>query len=47
MSKTDLAKYLGSQSRVSEVLSRKRKLTLKMLKSLFKGLKIPTEMLLA
>lgn len=47
MTKTDLAKYLGSQSRVSEVLGRKRKLTLKMIKSLYKGLKIPAEILLA
>ncbi|OYT16920.1 MAG: transcriptional regulator [Bacteroidetes bacterium 4572_77] len=47
MTKTDLAKYLGSQSRVSEVLGRKRKLTLKMIKSLYKELKIPAEILLA
>ena len=47
MTKTDLAKYLGSQSRVSEILSRKRQLTLKMIKSLYKGLKIPAEILLA
>lgn len=47
MTKTDLAKYLGSQSRVSEVLGRKRQLTLKMVKSLYKGLKIPAEILLA
>lgn len=47
MTKTDMAKYLGSQSRVSEVLSRKRKLTLKMVKSLYKGLNIPAEILLA
>ena len=47
MTKKDMAKYLGSQSRVSEVLSRKRKLTLKMVKSLYKGLKIPAEILLA
>ncbi len=47
MTKTDMAKYLGSQSRVSEVLNRKRKLTLKMVKSLYKGLKIPAEILLA
>jgi len=46
MTKTDMAKYLGSQSRVSEVLSRKRKLTLKMVKSLYNGLKIPAEILL-
>lgn len=47
MSKTDMAKYLGSQSRVSEVLSGKRRLTLKMVKSLYRGLKIPAEILLA
>jgi HTH-type transcriptional regulator/antitoxin HigA len=46
MTKSDLAKYLGSQSRVSEILSRKRQLTLKMVKSLYKGLKIPAEVLL-
>ena len=46
MTKTDLAKYLGAQSRVSEVLSRKRQLTLKMVKSLYKGLKIPADVLL-
>ena len=47
MTKADMAKYLGSQSRVSEVLNRKRKLTLNMVKSLYKGLKIPAEILLA
>ena len=47
MTKSDLAKYLGSQSRVSEILSRKRQLTLKMVKTLYKGLKIPAEILLA
>ncbi len=47
MSKVDMVKYLGSQSRVSEVLNRKRKLTLKMVKSLYKGLKIPAVILLA
>lgn len=47
MTNADMVKYLGSQSRVSEVLNRKRKLTLKMVKSLYKGLKIPAEILLA
>jgi HTH-type transcriptional regulator/antitoxin HigA len=47
MTKTDMAKYLGTQSRVSEILGRKRKLTLKMVRSLYKGLKIPAEILLA
>jgi len=46
LTKTDMAKYLGSPSRVSEVLGGKRKLTLKMVKSLYKGLKIPAEVLL-
>lgn len=47
LSKTDMAKYLGSQSRVSEILNRKRKLTLKMVKILYSELKIPAEILLA
>jgi len=47
MTKEDMVKYLGSQSRVSEILNRKRKLTLKMVKSLYKGLRIPAEILLA
>jgi HTH-type transcriptional regulator / antitoxin HigA len=47
MNKADMVKYLGSQSRVSEVLNRKRSLTLKMVRSLYKGLKIPAEILLA
>lgn len=47
MTKADMVQYLGSQSRVSEVLNRKRGLTLGMIKSLYKGLKIPAEILLA
>ena len=47
ITKKEMAKYLGSQSRVSEILNRKRQLTLKMVKSLYKGLKIPAEVLLA
>lgn len=47
MTKADMVQYLGSQSRVSEVLSRKRSLTLKMIKSLYKGLRIPADVLLA
>ncbi len=47
MSKADMVEYIGSQSRVSEVLNRKRNLTLKMVKALYKGLKIPAEILLA
>lgn len=47
MTHADMVKYLGSQSRVSEVLNRKRKLTLKMVKTLYRELKIPAEVLLA
>lgn len=46
LTKTDMAKYLGRQSRVREILSRKRKLTLNMIKSLYKELNIPAEVLL-
>lgn len=46
MTKSDMAKFLGSQSRVSEILNRRRQLTLKMVKSLYKGLKIPADILL-
>lgn len=44
---TEMVKYLGSQSRVSEILNRKRHLTLNMIKTLYKGLKIPADILLA
>ncbi len=47
MTSADMVQYLGSQSRVSEILNRKRRLTLRMVKSLYKGLKIPAEILLA
>jgi len=46
MTKADLIQYIRSQSRVSEILNRKRKLTLSMIKSLYKGLRIPAEILL-
>lgn len=47
LTRGDLVKYLGTQSRVSEILNGKRRLTLPMIKSLYKGLKIPAEILLA
>jgi len=47
LTNADMVQYLGSQSRVSEILNRKRNLTLKMVRSLYKGLKIPAEILLA
>lgn len=47
LTNADLVQYLGSQSRVSEILNGKRKLTLGMIKSLYKGLRIPADILLA
>jgi HTH-type transcriptional regulator/antitoxin HigA len=47
MTKSDLSKYLGAQSRVSEIMNRKRQLTLKMVKSLYNELKIPADSLLS
>ncbi len=46
MSNKDLAHILGYKSRVSEIFSRKRKLTLKMIRNLHEKLKIPYESLL-
>jgi len=43
----DLETYIGSSGRVSEVLSRKRPLSLRMIKRLHDGLSIPYESLLA
>lgn len=42
----DLVTYFGSKSLVSEVLNKKRELTLKMIKALHKGLGIPYELLI-
>jgi HTH-type transcriptional regulator/antitoxin HigA len=47
LKQSDLAKYLGGRSRASEVLNRKRKLTVDMIRSLRKHLDIPAESLLA
>lgn len=47
MSNKDLAKILGYKSRVSEIFSRKRKLTLKMIRNIHDELKIPYESLMA
>jgi len=46
MSRKDLEPYIGTSGRVSEVLSRKRSLTLAMIKKLHEGLKIPYECLI-
>ena len=47
MKPIELAKYLGTRSRVSEILNRKRKLTVSMMRILHKQLGIPAESLLA
>jgi HTH-type transcriptional regulator / antitoxin HigA len=47
MKKSDLAKVIGYKSRVSEIFSRKRKLTLQMIRKLHVSLKIPYESLIA
>lgn len=43
----DLEPYIGASGRVSEVLNRKRPLSLRMIKRLHDGLKIPYESLLS
>lgn len=46
LTRKDLAEYLGSMSRVSEVLGRKRQLSLAMIRSLHSSLGIPYDVLL-
>ena len=46
LSRKDLEPYIGASGRVSEVLNKKRNLTLPMIKKLHKGLKIPYECLI-
>ena len=46
LTQKDLEKSIGSRSRVSEVLSRKRTLTLAMIKKLNRNLNIPAEVLI-
>jgi len=43
---SDLVPFLGSRSRVSEVLSGRRNLSLQMIRALVRGLGIPAEVLL-
>ena len=47
LTRKDLEPYLGSRSRVAEILNHKRKLTLSMIRKLSAALKIPTELLVA
>lgn len=46
LSQADLVPYMGASSRVSEVLSGKRSLTVKMIRALHDGLGIPTDSLI-
>jgi HTH-type transcriptional regulator / antitoxin HigA len=45
LSQRDLIPYIGSRSKVSEILSRKRPLTLSMIRALHQGLGIPADVL--
>ena len=47
MKKSDMAEILGYKSRVSEILNKKRKLTLDMIRRLHEKLNIPYETLIA
>ncbi len=47
ISKKELAQIIGYKSRVSEIFSRKRKLTLNMIRNLHEKLNIPYEALIA
>jgi HTH-type transcriptional regulator/antitoxin HigA len=46
LTRRDLEPYLGSRARISEVLNRKRPLTLQMIRRLHTGLGIPADVLI-
>jgi HTH-type transcriptional regulator/antitoxin HigA len=46
MDRKDLEPLLGSKSRVSEILNRKRKLTMEMVRNLHDKLQLPAEALI-
>ncbi|MCU0486308.1 MAG: helix-turn-helix domain-containing protein [Anaerolineales bacterium] len=46
LDRRDLEAYIGSSGRVSEILNRKRPLTLRMIRKLHSGLGIPVEALI-
>jgi HTH-type transcriptional regulator / antitoxin HigA len=46
LSRRDLEPYVGSRARVSEVLNRRRPLTLEMIRRLHAGLGIPADVLI-
>lgn len=47
LTRTDLEEYIGTRARVSEVLNRKRGLSIEMIRNLHEGLGIPLESLIA
>jgi len=47
LKKTDLARYLGGRNRSTEILNRKRSLSVRMMRALHAKLHIPAESLLA
>ena len=47
LTRADLETYIGSRARVSEVLNRKRGLSIEMIRNLHEGLGIPLESLIA
>ena len=46
LSRTELVAYLGSKERVSEILNRKRGLSLEMIRRLHNGLGIPADLIM-
>ncbi len=46
LTRRDLEPFIGSRARVSEILNRKRPLTMEMIRNLHKGLGIPAEILI-
>ncbi len=46
LTRRDLEPYIGSRARVSEVLNRRRALTLEMIRKLHQGLGVPAEVLI-
>ncbi len=47
LTRSDLEEYIGTRARVSEVLNRKRGLSIEMIRNLHEGLGIPLESLIA
>ncbi len=47
LSRVDLEQYIGTRARVSEILNRKRNLSIEMIRNLHEGLGIPLESLIA